>query len=889
MHHSSIPGATYRLQFNEKFRFSDATALIDYFAKLGITDIYASPILTSRRGSQHGYDVTEPTQIDPEIGSAQDFEQFENELLARGMRLILDIVPNHMAASNENRWWMDVLENGGESVFASYFDIDWHPPSRNLEDTVFLPVLGRPFGDVLDRGELRLAFESGKFFVRYFESIFPLMPRSYRRLLKHRVDELKSKLSEDSPAYQEYAGIIAALSSLSEITRSKGDAEKRVRFDSIRERLQRLVTSNGEIAAFIDENIASFNGTPGDPASLCALEHLLGEQHFRLAYWQDPNEGINYRRFFAISDLVGIRAEDPHVFDATHEQIIQLSAKGAIRGLRVDHIDGLRDPAGYLNRLQERLVAAHSPESGHPYILVEKILSRTESLPEDWPVSGTTGYEYLNAANGVFVCPSGARKLEEFYFEFISKEMNFADVMYEKKKLVMNTLLRVEMRSLGRQLADLAAQDRYARSLLRPELMDTLIEVTACFPVYRTYIRNLEVPDSAKQLIERAIDDAKTRPPRLSRADKESGKDAAFDPELFEAMQRNPERQLITRYDKHLSVVVDREKAHFSAWYDVFPRSCAPEPGRHGTFRDCEGRLPCIASMGFDVVYLPPVHPIGHTFRKGKNNSIPARPDDVGSPWAIGSEEGGHTSIHSQLGSIEDFKHFVASANEHGLEVALDIAFQCTPDHPYVKEHREWFRTRPDNTIQYAENPPKQYQDIFPLDFENAEWPALWDELKHIILFWIEQGVRIFRVDNPQTKPFAFWEWLIGEIKQKHPETIFLAEAFTRPAVMYRLAKLGFSQSYTYFTWRNTKQELIDYFETLTQTEVKEFFRPNLWPNTPDILPEFLQVGGRPAFMIRFILAATLGASYGIYGGAFELYENTPYQPGSEEYLNSEK
>ena len=371
--------------------------------------------------------------------------------------------------------------------------------------------------------------------------------------------------------------------------------------------------------------------------------------------------------------------------------------------------------------------------------------------------------------------------------------------------------------------------------------------------------------------------------------DTESGKNAALDIELLNAVQRHPERHLITRYEKRLGVVVDREKARFSTWYEIFPRSCSPEPGRHGMLRDCEAKLQYIASMGFDVVYLPPIHPIGRTFRKGKNNSVLAESDDVGSPWAIGSEEGGHTSIHPQLGTQEDFTRFISSANRYGLEVALDIAFQCTPDHPYVTQHREWFRKRPDGTIQYAENPPKLYQDIFPLDFESSEWHALWIELKDVVLFWIKQGVRIFRVDNPHTKPFAFWQWLIDEIKGQYPDVLFLAEAFTRPHVMYRLAKVGFSQSYTYFAWRNTKQELTDYFRELTHTEVQEYFRPNLWPNTPDILPEFLQVGGRPAFMIRLILAATLGSSYGIYGPAYELCENTPYQPGSEEYLNSEK
>lgn len=363
----------------------------------------------------------------------------------------------------------------------------------------------------------------------------------------------------------------------------------------------------------------------------------------------------------------------------------------------------------------------------------------------------------------------------------------------------------------------------------------------------------------------------------------------ALDEDLYRAMERYPDLALAGRYEKELTVVVDREKAAFSAWYEVFPRSCSTQAGRHGTFRDCEGWLPYIASMGFDVVYLPPVHPIGHAFRKGKNNSVAAQPDDVGSPWAIGSAEGGHTSVHRELGTLADFRHFVSKAKEHGLEVALDIAFQGTPDHPWVKEHREWFRERPDGTIQYAENPPKKYQDIYPLDFETTDWRALWEELKNVFEFWIEQGVHIFRVDNPHTKPFSFWEWLIGELKGAHPEVLLLAEAFTRPHVMYRLAKLGFSQSYTYFTWRNTKQELTDYFTELTQSEVREYFRPNLWPNTPDILHEFLQVGGRPAFMVRFILAATLGSSYGIYGPAFELGENVPVQADSEEYLNSEK
>ena len=359
--------------------------------------------------------------------------------------------------------------------------------------------------------------------------------------------------------------------------------------------------------------------------------------------------------------------------------------------------------------------------------------------------------------------------------------------------------------------------------------------------------------------------------------------------ELLVTMQRYPQLSCATRYQRDLPVVVDRDKARFSTWYEFFPRSTASEPGRHGTFADCEKRLPYIASMGFDVVYLPPIHPIGHRFRKGKNNSPTAEAGDVGSPWAIGDDTGGHTAIHPELGTLEQFQAFRAKAGDLGIEIALDIALQCTPDHPWTRAHPEWFRKRPDGTIQYAENPPKKYQDIYPIDFETPQWRELWTALKAVIDFWIEQGIHIFRVDNPHTKAFGFWEWAIGAIKKEHPGVIFLAEAFTRPHVMYQLAKLGFTQSYTYFTWRNSKPELMAYFTELTHTPVCEYFRPNLWPNTPDILPEVLQVGGRPAFMLRLLLAATLGANYGIYGPAFELGENTPREPGAEEYLNSEK
>ena len=365
--------------------------------------------------------------------------------------------------------------------------------------------------------------------------------------------------------------------------------------------------------------------------------------------------------------------------------------------------------------------------------------------------------------------------------------------------------------------------------------------------------------------------------------------ETALLPELAALMAKYSDRRWAVTYDKELRVNVDREKARFSTWYEMFPRSCASEPGVHGTLRDCEQRLPYVAGMGFDVLYLPPIHPIGRSFRKGKNNELGAGPDDVGSPWAIGAKEGGHKAIHPQLGTLEDFKRLVTKAKKSGIEIALDIAFQCAPDHPYAREHPEWFRKRPDGSIQYAENPPKKYQDIYPLDFETDHWKELWDELKSIIVFWCEQGVRIFRVDNPHTKAFPFWEWAIAEVKKDYPEALFLAEAFTRPKVMYRLAKSGFSQSYTYFAWRNTKWELTQYFTELTQTEIADFFRASLWPNTPDILTEYLQFGGRPAFMTRLVLAATLGANYGIYAPAFELCENVPRDPGSEEYLNSEK
>jgi starch synthase (maltosyl-transferring) len=362
----------------------------------------------------------------------------------------------------------------------------------------------------------------------------------------------------------------------------------------------------------------------------------------------------------------------------------------------------------------------------------------------------------------------------------------------------------------------------------------------------------------------------------------------ALSEELDRLMGAHPDRSRATRFDAVLRVTVEPTRARFGAWYEMFPRSAGTDASRSATFEEAAARLPYVASMGFDVLYLPPIHPIGRSFRKGPNNSLTPGPNDPGSPWAIGSEEGGHIAVEPGLGTLEDFDRFVEAAGHQGLEIALDIAYQASPDHPWVREHPEWFRHRPDGTIKYAENPPKKYQDIYPIHFESPEWQALWNELKGVFEFWIGHGVKIFRVDNPHTKPYRFWQWALEAIRREHPETIFLSEAFTRPKVMRYLAKSGFSQSYTYFTWRNTKAELTEYFTELTQTEVREYMRPNLFANTPDILHAYLQRGGRPAFQVRLVLAATLGASYGIYSG-YELSENVPVKEGSEEYLDSEK
>jgi (1->4)-alpha-D-glucan 1-alpha-D-glucosylmutase len=506
--------ATYRLQFNKDFTFQDATKLVDYLCALGITHIYASPIFRSRSGSTHGYDVIDPTRLNPELGTDGDFSALQEALKKCGMGLIVDIVPNHMSASSENAWWMDVLENGPESAYAAYFDVDWHPPSRSLERKILLPVLGSPFGEALERQEFRLVFLEGRFFIKYFDSFFPLAPKTYCQILEFHVDHLKNVFGEESPVYHEYSGILAGVAALSnqDLRKAGARGERRIQFEATRERLRQLVSTNPQVQEFLNKNIGEFEGTPGDPASFSRLERLLSEQFYVLSYWQNVNEEINYRRFFTISDLVGLRVEDPLVFDTTHSLIKRLVEQKQVKGLRIDHIDGLRDPMAYLVRLKEQIIAPTDVDSpaGFP-VFVEKILAPDESLRRDWPVEGTTGYDFLNALNRFFVDPSGGKRLEEIYSAFIGKDLVYEDVLYQKKKLVMATLLGVEMRSLGHQLSLLADADRYARDLSRNELTHTLIEATAYLPLYRTYIRNLDVAAEDKRVIEHAIREAQTR------------------------------------------------------------------------------------------------------------------------------------------------------------------------------------------------------------------------------------------------------------------------------------------------------------------------------------------------------------------------------------------
>ena len=454
--------------------------------------------------------------------------------------------------------------------------------------------------------------------------------------------------------------------------------------------------------------------------------------------------------------------------------------------------------------------------------------------------------------------------------------------------------------------------DRFGGSFVADQLGRWEFTVEGWIDAFASWRRDLKKRDTARQVTEADLEiGARLVRAAATRAANEPDGDAdaraldglardlgrgelagrvalALDPRLQQLVDRHPDRSFATRH-RPLPLDVDPVQARFSSWYEMFPRSASPEAGRHGTFRDVVARLDYVAAMGFDVLYLPPIHPIGTAHRKGRNNAKSAAAGDVGSPWAIGGAAGGHDAIEPALGTLDDFRHLVREAEARGIRVALDLAFQCSPDHPWVREHPEWFRHRPDGTIQHAENPPKKYEDIVPFDFECRDWRALWAALAAVVEHWVAQGVTIFRVDNPHTKAFPFWEWMIAAVRARHPEVFFLAEAFTRPKVMYRLAKIGFSQSYNYFPWRMGKRELSEYLSEVTRPPVAEYFRANLWPNTPDILTEQLQHGGRATFVQRLVLAATLGASYGIYGPPFELMAAVPREPGSEEYLDSEK
>jgi (1->4)-alpha-D-glucan 1-alpha-D-glucosylmutase len=508
------PLATYRLQFNSNFRFRDATSILDYLRELGISHVYASPVLASRSGSGHGYDVTDPTRIDFDEGGEEEFAALQSALEERGMGLVLDLVPNHMAASSENRWWMDVLEFGPDSPFASYFDIDWKPPSRTLENKLLLPFLGRPFGDVLNDGELYLSWHGSRFVLQYGEQLFPIAPTTYAHILNSGASGKEAALESESPTAQEWRGVLAVAQSIALGNGTLAVADRRAKFEGMCERLHQLLIASAEVYAHIEKTLAVLNGKPGTPGSFNELERILSGQHYRLAFWQTASDAINYRRFFSITDLVGVRVDDPAVFDATHEKAIRIGLSKSCGGFRIDHIDGLREPVRYLKRLRERF-SSQRPERDDLYLIVEKILERDEWLPDDWPVEGTTGYDYLNFANRLLVDEQQAGALEEIYSKWIGLSVDFEDLLYDKKKLIMRTLLGVEIRAVNRALAELARDDRYAREFHPAELAEALIEVTACLPLYRTYTQSLEVPETARKVISEAIESARARRAKL--------------------------------------------------------------------------------------------------------------------------------------------------------------------------------------------------------------------------------------------------------------------------------------------------------------------------------------------------------------------------------------
>ncbi len=503
-----VPVATYRLQFNRGFRFDDARALVPYLESLGITDLYASPLFMARAGSTHGYDVTDPTQLNAELGTAEEFEWLIQELKRYNMGLLLDIVPNHMAASPENAWWTDLLENGQGSHYAPYFDIDWRPVNGAVADRVLLPILGAPYGSTLENQELVVGLDEDGFYVCYYETRLPIQPKSYRLVLAHRIDTVKATLGKSHPAFQALVDLIDTIQRLPgrqanhwrKAGRRHGDEE------GVKQRLWHLYVSHPEIRAFLDENVRIFNGSKEDPNSFDLLDQLLGDQAYRLRFWPVARDQMNYRRFFDISDLVCIRVEDPQVFEATHSLIVELVKAGKVTGLRADHIDGLYDPLAYFRMIQSRIASS----SGF-YVLAEKILVGDETLPEEWPVAGTTGYEFARSVNGVFVDPKGMKSLDRIYTRFTGSWLNFPDVVYQQKKRVMEELFMGEVRTLTHRLRLLAEQDRHACDLRPQALSQALVEVTACLPVYRTYIRDFHVRPQDRTYIEHAVQEAERR------------------------------------------------------------------------------------------------------------------------------------------------------------------------------------------------------------------------------------------------------------------------------------------------------------------------------------------------------------------------------------------
>jgi len=517
-----VPGSTYRLQFNKGFRFEDARELVPYLQALGITDLYASPIFQARRGSTHGYDVTDPTCLNPELGTAEEFESLVRELKNHRMGLLLDIVPNHMAASPENRWWTDVLENGPTSPYAAYFDIDWSPATNAVEDKVILPILGGPYRSVLENQELILGLDKDGFSIHYYNTRLPLQPKSYRRIFAHRIATLEKAVGTAHPAFRALVDFINAIQKLP--VGSPVDPrlfEERHREKQImKARLWSLYQSHSEITTFLNNNLRIFNGTKGNPTSFDLLDELLADQAYQLGFWRVAREQLNYRRFFDISDLVSVRVENPTVFQATHALIFELINAGKVTGLRADHIDGLYDPLEYFQRLQASIVPEAQTQEIPPrfYVVVEKILIGDEALPEDWPVHGTTGYEFIKAVNMLFVDPRGIRTLDKVNATFTSIEASFQDVVYHRKKQVMKELFMGEVRSLAHDLNWVAEQDRHARGLRGEQLSQALVEVTACLPIYRTYIRDREVSPHDRPFIEQALREAKRRHPAPSTA-----------------------------------------------------------------------------------------------------------------------------------------------------------------------------------------------------------------------------------------------------------------------------------------------------------------------------------------------------------------------------------